>query len=317
MAQANPKGKQKAEQGSRKTKTFNLTTYKLHALGDYPNTIRQYGTTDNYTTQTVSLLSMLFTCLRLSLGWIGTPESQVILCNNKQSQLRRRDCKTTTARTPVIQDERNSQEVYYEIKRSRLPGLHLARRTSPDVSVDKRPYWHLSMGCRSLWWSCIHGQSFLSRKISSDEKLTEFHSSAKRAPARTITYRLLRRRRGRIHTRTTPYHPIRQQPYLSSQGTTSQLYYLLYSTRPRHNKSPNAFGRHGPGSRRWKRKPPSILVRTCDRHFSRFCPVHRSHCKNGQASKNGGPMGAVVWPGLGSQVRLGCKVPLSSWVLQF
>ena len=68
MAQANPKGKQMAEQGSRKTKTFNLTTYKLHALGDYPNTIRQYGTTDNYTTQTVSLLSMLFTCLRLSLG---------------------------------------------------------------------------------------------------------------------------------------------------------------------------------------------------------------------------------------------------------
>lgn len=34
---------------------FNLTTYKLHALGDYVSTIRQRGTTDSYNTQTVSL----------------------------------------------------------------------------------------------------------------------------------------------------------------------------------------------------------------------------------------------------------------------
>jgi hypothetical protein len=36
-----------------KRKTLNLNTYKLHALGDYPNTIRRFGTTDSYTTQTV------------------------------------------------------------------------------------------------------------------------------------------------------------------------------------------------------------------------------------------------------------------------
>ncbi|KIO03576.1 hypothetical protein M404DRAFT_26885 [Pisolithus tinctorius Marx 270] len=34
-----------------KRKFLNLQTYKFHALGDYPNTIRQRGTTDNYTTQ--------------------------------------------------------------------------------------------------------------------------------------------------------------------------------------------------------------------------------------------------------------------------
>lgn len=33
---------------------LNLTSYKYHALGDYPDTIRRYGTTDNYTTQIVS-----------------------------------------------------------------------------------------------------------------------------------------------------------------------------------------------------------------------------------------------------------------------
>ena len=32
---------------------FNLSTYKLHSLGDYAETIRQRGTTDSYSTQMV------------------------------------------------------------------------------------------------------------------------------------------------------------------------------------------------------------------------------------------------------------------------
>lgn len=36
-----------------KIKLFNLQTYKLHALGDYVRTIRRFGTTDSYSTQTV------------------------------------------------------------------------------------------------------------------------------------------------------------------------------------------------------------------------------------------------------------------------
>jgi len=38
-----------------KTKKFNLSTYKLHALGDYVKTIHLFGTTDSYTTQVVSI----------------------------------------------------------------------------------------------------------------------------------------------------------------------------------------------------------------------------------------------------------------------
>lgn len=34
--------------------TFNLATYKLHAMPDYPNMIHLLGTTDNFTTQSVS-----------------------------------------------------------------------------------------------------------------------------------------------------------------------------------------------------------------------------------------------------------------------
>jgi hypothetical protein len=33
---------------------LNLRTYKLHALGDYVHTIRRFGTTDSYSTQSVS-----------------------------------------------------------------------------------------------------------------------------------------------------------------------------------------------------------------------------------------------------------------------
>jgi hypothetical protein len=40
--------------GSKREKHFNLSTYKLHALGDYAIAIRMFGTTDGYTTQVVS-----------------------------------------------------------------------------------------------------------------------------------------------------------------------------------------------------------------------------------------------------------------------
>jgi len=44
------KGKKKAK---RKTRQFNLDSYKLHSLGGYAKAIRLYGTTDNYNSQTV------------------------------------------------------------------------------------------------------------------------------------------------------------------------------------------------------------------------------------------------------------------------
>lgn len=39
----------------RRPKKFNLQTYKYHSLGDYPDTIRQYGTSDSYSTEPVSM----------------------------------------------------------------------------------------------------------------------------------------------------------------------------------------------------------------------------------------------------------------------
>lgn len=49
-------GKAKKKTSSRAKVRFNLSTYKLHALGDYANTIRRRGTTDSYSTQMVRVL---------------------------------------------------------------------------------------------------------------------------------------------------------------------------------------------------------------------------------------------------------------------
>jgi hypothetical protein len=38
-----------------KDKRFNMTTFKLHCIPDYVPAIRRYGTTDSYSTQTVSI----------------------------------------------------------------------------------------------------------------------------------------------------------------------------------------------------------------------------------------------------------------------
>ena len=50
---ANAAGGSTTSGGGPKPKGFNLNTYKLHALGDYPQAICDRGTTDNYTSQRV------------------------------------------------------------------------------------------------------------------------------------------------------------------------------------------------------------------------------------------------------------------------
>lgn len=57
-------------------KEFSLQTYKFHALGDYVKTIREYGTTDSYSSQAVSVVCfLLFFCLILTTAG-GTRASQ-------------------------------------------------------------------------------------------------------------------------------------------------------------------------------------------------------------------------------------------------
>lgn len=52
-----------------KSKTFNLNTYKNHALGDYANTIRKYGTSDLYSTELVGQIYLI--CCFTLISQIG------------------------------------------------------------------------------------------------------------------------------------------------------------------------------------------------------------------------------------------------------
>ena len=51
--QANTVTEQLPGASGKRPKTFNLLTSKLHALGDYVETIKVFGTTDSYSTQIV------------------------------------------------------------------------------------------------------------------------------------------------------------------------------------------------------------------------------------------------------------------------
>jgi hypothetical protein len=81
-ARTNAKGKQKASaehlqhtplpRQPRRKKSFNLQTYKFHALGDYVTSIRHFGTTDSYSTEPVShdaLPVLLLTQLLFRGSW--------------------------------------------------------------------------------------------------------------------------------------------------------------------------------------------------------------------------------------------------------
>jgi len=48
------------DDGTTKHRAFNLSTYKLHALGDYVKSIWLYGTTDNYSTQVVGVMPYFY-----------------------------------------------------------------------------------------------------------------------------------------------------------------------------------------------------------------------------------------------------------------
>jgi len=68
-----------------KRKKLNLQTYKYHALGDYADTIRERGTTDNYSTQSVGL-SFIQNKVLIFLGRIRAPASQAPLYTNFEDQ---------------------------------------------------------------------------------------------------------------------------------------------------------------------------------------------------------------------------------------
>jgi hypothetical protein len=58
-ARKSAKNNPEAVNSARQPKPFNLLTYKFHAVGDGPSTVREFGTTDSYSTWIVSLSGTL------------------------------------------------------------------------------------------------------------------------------------------------------------------------------------------------------------------------------------------------------------------
>lgn len=48
----------RTHRSGRRRKMLNINTYKFHSYGDYVRTIRTYGTTDSYSTESVCLLKI-------------------------------------------------------------------------------------------------------------------------------------------------------------------------------------------------------------------------------------------------------------------
>lgn len=55
LAQRSETNTTRSESSGARLKSFNLSTYKFHAMGDYVRTIRLFGSTDSFTTQIVRI----------------------------------------------------------------------------------------------------------------------------------------------------------------------------------------------------------------------------------------------------------------------
>jgi len=71
-----------------RVKRFNISTYKFHAMGDYVQTIKLFGTTDSFTTQIVSSISLLapkYLNSSYRLGRASAQNLEVILSTDEQA----------------------------------------------------------------------------------------------------------------------------------------------------------------------------------------------------------------------------------------
>ena len=80
-----------------KPHVFNMSTYKLHTLGDYVKSIWQYGTMDNYSMQVASgALWINHLVLNRNLGRAGTSLCQMLLFKDQQDWFHTSNCQAST-----------------------------------------------------------------------------------------------------------------------------------------------------------------------------------------------------------------------------
>jgi hypothetical protein len=103
---------------TRRPKSFNLQTYKFHALGDYAATIRRYGTCDSYTTEIVSARREMF--------------SHFLHLKPVQGELEHRCAKANYART----DRREFIKQMAQIERRQARIRRIYTENFPDAEAN-------------------------------------------------------------------------------------------------------------------------------------------------------------------------------------
>ena len=79
-----------AGSSARKPASLGIFTIKFHYLGDYVSTIRRFGTTDSYSSQTVSAnIWTILTALTASIGRTLSPRTKILVSSDGQEGIRR------------------------------------------------------------------------------------------------------------------------------------------------------------------------------------------------------------------------------------
>jgi hypothetical protein len=130
-AKAGPSAKSKQPTKGAKQRKFNLSTYKLHALGDYANTIREFGTTDNYTTQVV--------CTSLNSTTIYPDNGQRVNWNTDESSasMAGQTSSSLSARSPDINVASDSSRGSNNVLQIKSPQIINQDRTITNLMMQK------------------------------------------------------------------------------------------------------------------------------------------------------------------------------------
>ena len=122
-------------------KQLNLTTYKYHALGDYPDLIAQFSTTDNASTQTVRVFhakqtkSCKFKLLTISIQ--GELEHKIIKRRFGRTNKRRHTSQLTSAEIRERVLRRVARRLAAQAKRSQIMGHRTRRRKRVQAESDE------------------------------------------------------------------------------------------------------------------------------------------------------------------------------------
>ena len=122
---------------SRRLKTLNLNTFKLHALGDYVSSIRRRGSTDSYSTRLVIFLPSTFISHQTDEGYLKG-ESEHKLSKSRYHRTSSKDvaCALTKVerRQRTIRTIRNSLSPSFLLSFRRRAPARKERKIDPMLS---------------------------------------------------------------------------------------------------------------------------------------------------------------------------------------